>query len=467
MPKIEIINSIYADNGPDLKAAYPVNLVPIAIESGVNSGYLRPGDGIEFSGNGSGNDRGGIEWNGIMFRAMGTKLVRIDQDNSLTVLGDIGGSTPVSFDYSFDRLAIASNGNLYYYSPSLGLIRVTDPDLGKVIDVCWVDGYFMTTDGTSLVVTELNDPTSVNPLKYGSSEIDPDPIVAVIKVRNEIHAVNTHSIEVFENVGGDLFPFQRLRGAQITRGAVGTHAVCRFADTLAFVGSGRGEAPAIYLGSNSQIEKISNASIDGLLASYSSIELSEIVVESRVHNNLQSLYVHLPDRTVVFDLTSSKLFQTQVWYVLTSSIIGFSKYQARYFIWCYDSWYCGDPTSSRFGKLVTTSSNQWGNTVRWEFGTLMLYNESHGAIFHQLELVSLNGSVEQGATPRISTSYSVDGSTWSQDKTITVGLIGDRTKRLVWLRNGFMRNWRIQRFTGTSDSHISFVRLESQLEPLA
>jgi hypothetical protein len=30
-----------------------------------------------------------------------------------------------------------------------------------------------------------------------------------------------------------------------------------------------------------------------------------------------------------------------------------------------------------------------------------------------------------------------------------------------------MINWRIQRFRGESDAHISFARLEAQVEPLA
>ncbi len=33
-----------------------------------------------------------------------------------------------------------------------------EPGLSTAPDLFWVDGYWMTTDGTSLVVTELNDP---------------------------------------------------------------------------------------------------------------------------------------------------------------------------------------------------------------------------------------------------------------------------------------------------------------------
>jgi hypothetical protein len=61
----------------------------------------------------------------------------------------------------------------------------------------------------------------------------------------------------------------------------------------------------------------------------------------------------------------------------------------------------------------------------------------------------------------------VDGKSWSQDKSITVGTIGNTVKRLAWFQQGHMRNWRIQRFRGDSDAHVSFVRLEAQIEALA
>jgi hypothetical protein len=109
----------------------------------------------------------------------------------------------------------------------------------------------------------------------------------------------------------------------------------------------------------------------------------------------------------------------------------------------------------------------WGEIVRWEFGTLIVYNEGNGAIFNRLELVALTGSIALGINPQISTSYSLDGLAWSQDRSITVGTIGNTAKRLAWFQQGHMRNWRIQRFRGDSQAHLSFVRLEAQIEPLA
>ena len=466
--QIPILNGIYTDNTPELRTAYPVNLVPVPKQSGISNGFLRPGDGIVANGTGPGIDRGGINWQGSCYRVMGTKLVEVSSMGTVTVLGDVGGPTDqlVTFDYSFDELAIASGGRLYYWDGTT-LTQVTDPDLGVVLDVVWVDGYFMTTDGEFLIVTELNDPTQVNPLKYGSSEVDPDPVVALLKLRNEVYALNRNTIEVFDNVGGELFPFARIDGAQIQKGVVGTQACCVFIERIAFLGSGRNEAPGIYVGAAATAQKISTQEIDNLLLNYTEVQLATVKLEARNDKNHQHLYVHLPDRTVAYDASASEALGEQVWFTLVTTVVGFAQYRARNMVWAYDKWLVADPQSTTIGYFVQDTGHHWGQQVRWEFGTLIVYNESNGAIFNELELVSLTGSIALGKNPQISTSYSLDGKSYSQEKFISVGTIGNTKKRLAWFQQGHMRNWRIQRFRGDSDAHVSFVRLEAQIEALA
>lgn len=465
--QIQILSGIYADTTPELRTAYPVNMVPVPKQSGISNGFLRPGDGIVSNGTGPGIDRGGVNWNGVCYRVMGTKLVTVASNGVVTVLGDVGGSVNnlVSFDYSFDRLAIASGGRLYYWNGTL--TQVTDPDIGTVLDVVWVDGYFMTTDGEFIVVTELNDPTQVNPLKYGSSEVDPDPVVALLKLRNEIYALNRNTIEVFDNVGGELFPFARIDGAQVQKGCLGTQACCVYLERIAFLGGGRNEAPGIYIGAAATTQKISTQEIDNLLLTYTEAQLTQVKLEARNDKNHQHLYVHLPDRTMVYDASASEALGDQVWFTLTTTVVGFAQYRARNMVWAYDKWLVGDPQSSAIGYLVQNTGHHWGQQVRWEFGTIIAYNEGNGAIFNRLELVSLTGSVALGKNPKISTSYTINGLAWSQDKSIIVGTTGNTAKRLAWFQQGHMRNWRIQRFRGDSDAHISFIRLEAQIEPLA
>lgn len=470
--QLSIISGIYTDNGPDFRQAYPVNLEPVPVANGISGGYLRPSDGLIAQGTGPGIDRGGINWDGLLYRVMGTKLVSISDTNVVTVIGDVGGSTDlVIMDYSFDYLGIVSGGNIYFYDgttltqASYGLVN---PTLGPVIDFCFIDGRFMLTDGVRLWVTDVVDPFTIGQLAYQEPVADPDPVSSLLRLRNEVYAINRNTIEVYESITSNVpFPFSVIDGAQIQKGAIGVQGSCVFAEMIAFIGGGRNEAPAVYIGSAATARKISTQEVDDILLNYTEQQLSLVKLEARNERSQQFLYMHLPDRTLVYDAAASAALEQQVWFVLTTSLTGFEQYRARNFVWIYDKWTCGDPQSTTFGYLTDTTSNHWGEIVRWEFGTSIVYNESKGAIFHQLELVALTGRVALGSNPWISTSYSYDGQAWSQDRAIQVGSTGQTQKRLVWFQQGHMRNWRVQRFKGDSQAHLSFARLEAQLEPLA
>lgn len=463
--QIPILNGIFSDDSPSVRNSYPLNLQPVAQRNGVSNGFLRPADGIIQNGTGAGSDRGAINWNDVCYRVMGSNLVRVNSDGSVDTLGNVGDDgNLVTFDYSFDRLAIASGLKLWYYDGSL--TQVTDIDLGNVVDMIWIDGYFMTTDGANIVVTTLTDPTSVLPTDYAASEIDPDPVLSLKKLRNEAVVINRYTIEYFRNIGGTGFPFQRIEGAQVQKGCVGTHANCVYLETLAFVGGSRNEQNGVYLAANGQAQKISTRSIDEILEGYTEAQLSKIKVEPRNDKSSQLLYIHLPDRTLVYDGAASQEMGQNVWFILSSGLGGPSKYQAQSFVYCYNRWLVGDPTSSRVGYFTDDVGTHWGNHISWEFGTQLIYNDSQGALFHELELVALTGRIDSDDDPEISTSFSRDGVKWSNDKYIKAGKEGDRTKRLRWLRQGVVKNFRTQRFKGDSQAHISFLRLEARLEPL-
>ena len=461
--QIPIVNGIYTDENSDFRTSYPRNMVPIPKEQGLSKGYLRPADGIVALGNGGpGNDRGGINWNGICYRVMGTQLVTVDKNGLVNQLGYIPGSGQVTFNYSFDHLGIAAGNNLYLWDGTLA--QVVDADLGSVIDFIWIDGYFMTTDGDSLVVTDLGNPFAVNPLKYSSSEADPDKIKAVLKLRNEAYALNRYTIEVFDNIGGSLFPFQRIDGAQIQRGTIGTHSCCVFLEGIAFLGGGRNESPSVWLGANGNTVKLSTREIDQILSEHNETSLEDVLLEQHIDKGNRQLYIHLPNQTLVYDAAASAAISTPVWFKLTTGLDEIGQYRAKNMIWCYDKWIVGDPISPAIGVLSNEVSSHWGAVNAWEFATTIIYNGSQNAIFHELELVCLTGRAALTDDATIWTQYSVDGETWSQLKPAKAGKQGNRSKRIVWLQQGSMRLWRIQKFRGLSDSRVAVAVLEARIE---
>lgn len=464
--QIPLLNGIYSGtSAPEFRTSYPRNLVPVPKSQGVSTGYLRPSDGIEQTGTGPGPCRGGINWRGVMYRVLGGSLCRVAADGAVTVIGGVGGSGAVTMDYSFDRLAIAAGGQLWYYDGST-LTQVNDTDLLTVLDMRWIAGYFLCTDGTSLVTTDLNDPTSVQVLNYGSAESDPDLIMAVDELANEAYAIGRYTIEVFQNVGGTGFPFARIESAQVGRGVIGTHAYCNTGETFVFMGSARGEAPGVYLMQPGASVKVSTGEIDAILLGYTEAQLAQTVCESRADKDLLHILFHLPDQCLVYDVRSSQVMGVPIWFTLDSGGVAPSTYRARHLVWCYDRWNVGDPIGPKIGRLVTSVSSHYGDVIGWAFGTPMLYIDGNAGIVHELELVCLTGRVSAGIDPTLWASYSEDGVTWSQERETKAGRQGERMKRICWRNQGQIRNLRMQRFRGTSDSFLSIARLEAQIEPL-
>ena len=474
MAQIPILNGITSSASADFRTSYPRNLVPVPYQTDVSQGYLKLAEGLVnfglFNASIIGSDRGAINWNGVCYRVMGQFLVSIDANGIVTQLATLPVGGFVRFDYSFDRLAIACSGGLYYWS-GVALTQVTDIDLGNVIDMLWIDGYFMTTDGKNLIVTDLADPYAVNPLKYGASESDPDPVVGLLKVRSEVYAMNRYTIEVFQNVGGSLFPFQRIGGAIIQKGAIGTRTSCVFMETVAFLGSAKNEPPSIHLINAGQTIEIATREIQLLLKSYTESQLSAVLMEKRSHDAHEHLYVHLPDQTLVYDGKASQIVGEPVWFFLSSSATSKGLYRARNFVWAYDKWLCGDLIDARLiGVISQDVGAHYGNEIGYQFDTPIIYNGGKGAQIHLLELVALTGRAQNAtinSVPQyVRRSYSTDGITFSNPKPKSLGLAGETTKRVKWYSCGTMKNWRMERFEGRTQVPVSFVGLEAELEGL-
>lgn len=458
MVAVPIIEGVYADPQGRFRVALPVNYCPVVQAQGLSNGYMRPGEGIVPISTADGACRGAIVWDEVLYAVMGENLCRVSSTGVFNTIGAIGGTGRVQMAYSFDHLAIASDGQLWLYDGST-LARNTDADLGAVLSLIWIDGYFMTTDGENLVVTELGDPFAVNPLKYGSSEVDPDPVVGLVKVRGEAYAVNRHTIEIFQNIGGALFPFQRVNGGQIMRGALSAQLAVPFEETMAFVGGGQDEPPSVWLAGNGTATRIASREVEILLQG---ADLSGAWLDTRTDVGASYLYLHLADRTLAFDAQASGAAGSPVWFVLQSDK---GPWRCAASVWAHGKRLAFDTEAGAVGELVNTVSSHWGQRVQWRLSTPIIFNNTNGGGIDTLELTGLPGSSALGDNPVIEHQWSEDGETWSTARAIRIGKIGDRARRMTWFRCGPIRNWRIERFRGTSDSHVSLARLEATIRP--
>lgn len=462
--QIPLLSGIKASEGGDFNLSYPVNLEPVATDNGISAGYLRSASGARAILTGPGIDRGGILWNGLMHRVMGTKLVSIDQQNQLSILGDVGSGGPVAMDYGFGMLAIQSGTRLYYWNGTT-LTQVTDPDLGPSLDVVWMDGYYISTDGNYIVVTQLSDPTQVDPLKYGSAEDDPDMITGLIKVRDELFVTGMNTIQVFNDAGGSGFPFVPNLGATIPIGCVAPRAKCVYLQSFAFCGSARNQALGIWLASSGTAQKLSTRMVDDMLAEVA--DPTSIVLEARVSRDEHRLVVHLPDKSLIYCANASQQAGQAVWYIATSGRAMDQAYRPRFAVSAYNQWYVGDAASGQIGVLDDDIATHFGEAVGWMFDTKLLYNGGKSAIIHSLELVGLPGRGAQIDEPVAFLSYTPDGETWGMERACSVGRPFQRTKRVQWRPHKRFRNYLALRFRGDSSALAGWAALEANIEALA
>lgn len=465
MLKVPIIAGIYADSVADFVESYPINREPVVLNTGLSEGYLRASPGITELGQGPGPDRGAINWQGVCYRVMGTKLVSMGSGGAYTVLGDVGSGGQCSLDYSFDNLIVGAGGNLFYWNAADGFRQVTDPDLGTVVDVIWIDGYTMTTDGEFLVVTDLNDPMAVDPIKYGSSEEDPDPVTGLFRIRGEVYALNRNTIEVFSNIGGNGFPFQRESGAQIPFGCVGPHAKALYLQSFAFVGSARNEALGVYVAGPGDATKISTRRIDALIAALGEQQAAEIVMESRSDEDEQRLLIHLPTQTLVFYASASKAAGRNIWGILASGVMADDPYRGRNCVLTNGLWLVGDALG-KIGYINNNVQTHFGEIAGWRFDTALLFNDNGRGLVSSAELSGLPGRAPIGVDPRVFFSYTLDGVTWSQEYVISTGGAGQRAKRMQWRRPFRFDRWAGMRFRGADGGMAGFARLDIDVEAL-
>ena len=131
----------------DYGDSIPINMVAVVKEIKGAAGYLLSHDGLTLARTGQGVDRGALyneRW-GRSFRVSGQKLIEIT-GAGVTVIGDVLGASRSRAAYSFSSTMTVSGGFAYRYDGTT-LAQMTDPDFGSPTDVCWIDQYYVFTDG--------------------------------------------------------------------------------------------------------------------------------------------------------------------------------------------------------------------------------------------------------------------------------------------------------------------------------
>lgn len=457
----QIMNFIKGDkvgSETDYRDALPVNMTAVNREILSAQGYMLQYPGLTMHGTGEGVDRGGI-WDSrrnYHYRVSGQSLIKVEPDGLTVVLGEIPGTDTVQFAYSFNNLAVVADGRLFMHNPSDGFRQITDSDLGSPIDICWIDQYFLMTDGENLFHTDIADETMIDGLDFATSEFSPDPTYGVDKtVDNRVIVFNRYSCEFFQNDASENFAFSRLNGYTLETGIVGTHAKAKMNDAFYCVGNRKEEAVSVYVISAGSSTKIATREIEKIIGQYKETELRNVVVETREEDGYQHVIIHLPNTTLLFNQGVAKTAGLDnAWSIIKSDVLGDREYRGIYGVFDNNlgKWVYGDKQGPSIGIFDETVATQYGEIAEWLLFTP--YYPIESASIDEFEAQTIPGfTMTNDATLAVSFTY--DGVTYGNERFLQYGSRGQYGTRLIARRLGYVREYVSFKLRGASRSRMA------------
>ena len=506
--KTPILGSSYVVRSPNAADARMVNLYPEVIpEGGKEPAYLQRCPGLELLASvGSGPIRGMWNHTGTIYIASGTELYKMTPDLSITKLGDITGTGPVSMTDNGFQLFVACNPDGFIYNFTTNVFqKITDPDFPGAVTVGYLDGYFVFNEPNSqrIWVTQLLDGLSVDPLDFASAEGSPDGLVSIIVDHREAWLFGTNSVEVWYNSGNPDFPLERIQGAYNEIGCVAPYSVAKLDNSVFWLGSDARGQGIVYRAQGYQGVRVSTHAVEFAIQQYDNMSDALAYTYQQDGHAFYVLIFPSAQTTWVYDAATGS------WHERASLVNGeFRRHRSN----C-QAVFNGVPI---VGDFENANIYQFQLDVYWDAGEVQKFlrrwralptgqNNLTRTIHHQLQLDCQTGvglSTEDfvlatstalelwteqaispnptpgpiyatvgeniGLNPQVMLRWSDDGGhTWSAEYWRPLGEIGQTQTRVIWRRLGatMKSRDRVYEVSGTDPVIIAIMGAELEVSP--
>lgn len=469
MPQVSLIKGDTVDSNTDYRDALPVNMYAIPRDILGAKGYMINFYGLTPYTTATGIDRGG-KWVSRdnfegHYRVSGTKFISIDGLGVVTELGDIPGTDQCSITYSFNNVAIVGDGKLYYYNPTAGFRRMTDPDIGAPIDIVWVDGIFFLTDGRKIYHSDVLDEENYLNVAQGDPQFIPDASRGLgHNEDNEVIVFGAFSKENFLNVGTGDFTYQRLPRKAQKIGILGTHCKKEMNGNWYILGRRLETSPSFHIVTIGEERVIGTRETDLVLEEYTDNDLSTTTVDAFTDGNVKMVIFHLPHHTLMYNETIAEKFGSNdsAWTILKSDVAGNVPFRGRSFVRDERNgqWLCGDRIDSRLGIIDEHACTQYGEIVEWELFTPLLKLETKSIDYLEMETIP---GIAPDNDATVFFSMTADARIYGQEWIQLYGNNNDYNQRFIMRTLGYVRHWVGFKFRGASRSRMSFAYLNIEV----
>lgn len=428
-------------------------------------------------------NRGAHVMGKIAYFVNGTTLYRLTrtivgtvESFALDSLGTIPGTARVSMADNGTQLCILVPGGttgagvdaFIWVEGTSTFTQIVDGDFianGAPQYVVYIDGYFLfTTDSKKFIISALNDGLAYDALDFGTAEADPDDIVAPIVHSNQLFIGGSETIEVFQNIGGGGFPFQRVEGFVMPTGVSAAESFVKGGKTFFFIGAGEDESPTVQQFTGSGTETVSTDAIDFILESFSDVEIAAAFAYSYSQNGAQFVAFSLPTTTIVFDVVSRGWHERRSQIATPGGGMVDQRWRVNSLVSAYGRVLVGDSEDGRVGVVGLDFYDEYGANIIRRVATMPFSNNSKSFSTASLEL-TIESGVGNFVTidPRMRLEFSNDGKIFSDPLSRSMGKVGEFRKRLIWRRLGRYARFGVFRFSMSDKVKPVIIKLEGDI----
>lgn len=396
--------------------------------------------------------RNGIKQGQYTWWISGGTVYRVSSIYTYLAIGTIGTNT--------GELGIASNGNQILIVDGVGgwiidvaastLTKIADPQFPNgVTRATYQDGYFIVTGDASqkfYINENPYDGANWNGLDFASAEGSPDNTIGVISDHRELWLFGNTSAEVWVNTGNADFPFQRSGNTFIEHGCAAAGTIAKADNTVFWLGTDDRGAGIVWRADGYTPVRISTNAIEYALGTYTTLSDAYAFAYQQEGHVFYVLIFPTANKTWVYDC-ASQTWHERVWLnPLTGSE---NRWRSSCHVFANEKHLVGDFQTGKIYALELSTYTDNGDailrlrrTISEESGQLMMF---YGSLQVDME-TGVGTSTGQGQNPVLMLRYSNNGGhTWSNQKTATVGNIGQYGARCKFNRLGSGRNrvWEI------------------------
>lgn len=397
---------------------------------------LLPTPGLkQWSSAGTGPIRAMEPMGAHLYVVSGSDLYALDGLGSPTLIGAVSVSSQVRMTNNGTHVAISAGSTVH----AANLSGVVSTALAPGIGATYQDGYgiFAKAGTQEFYTTDLDDMTTIGALSFSTADAQPDLIVGLISDHRELWIFKQRTIEVWVNAGLSGFPFVRAGGGFIEHGCKATCSIAKAENMVFWLGDDLN----VYRAAGYQAEAVSTPAIRNMIANAASPDSAVAFTYSQAGHEWYVLL--FSDLCLAFDIT------TGLWSERKSR--GMDRWRANCHAFFGDKQLVGDYSSGAIWELDLSTYAEGTEMIEREVITPHQWADSRPIVYRSVRLDAEMGVglvSGQGSDPVALLSWSDDGGrTWSDERTATLGKIGEYRAVAEWQMLGRSRarafRWRV------------------------